>query len=220
MERFGGVGQLRKSRRRLIFVLVAESTRRNCRAGTVTVLRWRRLLCELGLGDGISTWSCPDRHPPLPANDGARNSRMASDAWLDHVGIPRDQIHPLPAERGPETAARDYATTLRGVGDFDLVLLGLGQDGHTASLFPGLDWGIGADAPDVLAVFDAPIPPLQRVSLTAARLSRARTVLFLVAGETKRHAMAQWGRGADIPARAICPDAGVDVLTEAGLLAS
>ena len=154
----------------------------------------------------------------LPANDGERNSRMAADAWLDHVSIPHDQIHPLPAELGPELAAREYVKTLRNLGDFDLVLLGLGEDGHTASLFPGHDWGVAADAPDLLAVFDAPKPPPQRVSLTAARLSRARAVLFLVAGETKRDAVAQWGRGADIPARAICPDAVIDVLVEASLL--
>jgi 6-phosphogluconolactonase len=67
-------------------------------------------------------------------------------------------------------------------------------------------------------VFDAPKPPSQRVSLSAARLSRARAVLFLVEGESKRNAVAQWRMGADIPARAIHPEAGVDVLLEAMLL--
>ena len=156
----------------------------------------------------------------LPADHPERNSRMASDAWLDHVSIPADQLHPLPAEVGPERAARDYVTTLRNLGEFDLVLLGLGEDGHTASLFPGHDWGVAADAPDAAAVFNAPKPPPHRVSLSAARLSRARAVLFLVTGESKRDAVAQWGRGADIPARAICPDAGIDVVVEASLLTS
>ena len=154
----------------------------------------------------------------LPASDSERNSRMAADSWLDHVSIPHDQIHFLPAELGPETAKRDYVKTLRNVGDFDLVLLGLGEDGHTASLFPGHDWGVAADAPDVLAVFDAPKPPPQRVSLSASRLSRARSVLFLVAGESKRDAVAQWRNGADIPARAIRPESGVDVLIVSTLL--
>ncbi len=154
----------------------------------------------------------------LPDRDSERNSRMAADAWLDHVSIPHDQIHFLPAELGPETATRDYVKTLRNVGDFDLVLLGLGEDGHTASLFPGHDWGEALDAPDVLAVFDAPKPPPQRVSLSASRLSRARSVLFLVAGDSKRGAIAQWRKGADIPACAIRPESGVDVLVEATLL--
>ena len=155
----------------------------------------------------------------LPGDDPERNSRMAADAWLDHVFIPHNQIHPLPAELGPERAARDYLETLRDVGDFDLVLLGLGEDGHTASLFPDRDWGVASNAPDVLAVLDAPKPPPQRVTLSATRLSRARAVLFLVAGETKLEAVRLWQEGADIPARAIRPSAGVDVLLESKLLA-
>lgn len=154
----------------------------------------------------------------LPTDDVERNSAMADAAWLNHAPIPREQVHAIPAELGATAAVLAYAETLRGVGDFDLVLLGLGEDGHTASLFPGHDWGIAADAPDALAVFDAPKPPPQRVSLSAARLSRAHEVLFLVAGEGKRSAVAQWRAGADLPARAIHPETGVDVLVESMLL--
>jgi 6-phosphogluconolactonase len=154
----------------------------------------------------------------VPADAAERNSAMAAAAWLDQVAIPRHQIHAIPAELGASGAALAYAEILRGVGDFDLVLLGLGEDGHTASLFPGHDWGLAADAPDALAVFDAPKPPPQRVSLSAARLSRARAVLFLVSGEAKRSVVARWHAGADIPARAIRPEAGVDVLVESTLL--
>ena len=154
----------------------------------------------------------------LPANNDERNSCMAGDAWLDHVSIPDDHVHAIPAQRGANAAALAYAETLRGVGEFDLVLLGLGEDGHTASLFPGRDWGVGADAPDALAIFDAPKPPPQRVSLSAVRLSRAREVIFLVEGEAKRDAVKRWRMGAELPARAILPRAGVDVLVESMLL--
>lgn len=154
----------------------------------------------------------------LPAGDAGRNGRMAADAWLDHVAIPQEQVHPIPGELGAKAAALAYAETLHGVGDFDLVLLGLGEDGHTASLFPGRDWGGMPNAPDVLAVLDAPKPPAQRVTLSAARLSRAREVIFLVQGLSKRDAVAQWRRGAGIPARSVDPDAGVDVLVESRLL--
>jgi 6-phosphogluconolactonase len=156
----------------------------------------------------------------LPADDAERNSRMAADAWLNHVPIPQDQVHAIPAELGASAAALAYAETLRGVGDFDLVLLGLGEDGHTASLFPGRDWGVAASAPDALAVFDAPKPPPQRVSLSAARLSRTREVLFLVEGEAKREAVARWRAGEQLPAGAIQPAGGVDVLVESALLTS
>jgi 6-phosphogluconolactonase len=148
----------------------------------------------------------------LSPDDVERNSKMAADEWLDHVPIPKARVHPMRAELGATAAALAYADTLRGVGEFDLVLLGLGEDGHTASLFPNHDWGTAPDAPDVLAVFDSPKPPPQRVSLSAARLSRAREVLFLVAGESKREAIARWRAGERLPAAAIRPATGVDVL--------
>jgi len=154
----------------------------------------------------------------LPADHVDRNSTMAADAWLEHVPIPHDQVHAIPAELGAAAAALAYTETLRTIGEFDLVLLGLGGDGHTGSLFPNHDWGMAPDAPDVLAVFDAPKPHEQRVALSAARLSRAREVLFLVTGESKRETIARWRAGEQLPVNAIRPVVGVDVLVEAGLL--
>ena len=154
----------------------------------------------------------------LPPDDPARNSRMAAEAWLAHVPIPTLQLHVIPGELGAVEAASMYTETLRSVGDFDLVLLGLGEDGHTASLFPDHDWGAAPGSPDTLAVLDSPKPPRQRVSLSAARLSRSRQVNFLVCGRLKHKAVAGWRAGKDIPARAIKPAAGVDVLVESALL--
>ena len=153
-------------------------------------------------------------------DDPERNSLMAGAAWLDHVPIPASQVHAMPGERGPVAAAKAYAASIEPVGEFDLVLLGLGEDGHTGSLFPGHELGRGAHAPSTLAVHDAPKPPAQRVTLSAHRFSRAREVFFLVAGEGKREAVRRWRAGEDIPARAITPKAGVDVFIEAALLSS
>mgnify|MGYP001034766451 FL=1 len=150
----------------------------------------------------------------LPSADGERNSVMAAQAWLDHVPIPPIQVHAIPAELGATAAANAYARQLAGQGPFDLVLLGLGEDGHTASLFPGHDWGTTAAAPDALAVFDAPKPPPERVSLSAQRLSRADAVMFLVTGAGKRQAVADWRAGLSIPAAAITPADGVDILLD------
>ncbi len=148
----------------------------------------------------------------VPAEDPQRNSTMARTEWLDHVAIDPSNIHAIPATLGAGVAARAYVEALRGVGDFDLVLLGLGEDGHTASLFPGRDWGTSPDAPDAIAVHDAPKPPPERVSLSAARLSRAREVLFLADARSKRAALMRWRADEPIPASAIRPAAGVDVL--------
>jgi 6-phosphogluconolactonase len=150
----------------------------------------------------------------LPRGHPGRNDTRIAQVWLDHVPIPRPQIHAMPAECGPELAAVAYARLTGFVGDFDLVLLGLGEDGHTASLFPGHPLGEEEGAADVLAVTDAPKPPPARVSLSVRRLSRAREVLFLVQGEAKRTAVAAWRRGERIPAAAIVPAAGVDVLLD------
>lgn len=154
----------------------------------------------------------------LPPQDTERNSRMASEAWLDHVAIPRNQIHTIPAELGPQQAAAAYAKILETAGEFDMVLLGLGEDGHTASLFPGHDWGIEQDAPPVLAVFDSPKPPPNRVSLSAVRLGQAHEVMFLVTGMGKKQAISEWRSGIAIPASIIAPANGVDVYLEEGLL--
>ena len=62
-------------------------------------------------------------------DDPLRNSRMAESAWLEHVPIPRRQVHEIPAELGPNEAAKRYASVLEPVGEFDLVLFGLGEDG-------------------------------------------------------------------------------------------
>lgn len=153
----------------------------------------------------------------VPPGDVERNDRMAFETLTAHVPIPPERIHVIPAERGPIDGANEYARALSGVGDFDLVLLGLGDDGHTASLFPGDDRAMMAHAPDVLPVFDAPKPPRERVSLGATRLSRTRAVLFLVTGGSKRDAVLRWRQGQAIPAASIRCPGGVDVLVERSL---
>ncbi|HEV2608409.1 MAG TPA: 6-phosphogluconolactonase [Xanthomonadaceae bacterium] len=193
-------------------------------AGGTTPRGVYAMLRDAGTDGTPADWSCWDiwfgDERCAPPDDPDRNSMMARTAWLDHVAIPPECIHVIPAELGADAAAHAYAEALHGAGDFDLVLLGLGEDGHTASLFPGHDIGTAPNAPDTLAVFDAPKPPLQRVSMSAARLARAREVLFFVEGESKRDAVARWRAGDGIPARAIRPEHGVDVLVASALLAS
>jgi 6-phosphogluconolactonase len=153
-----------------------------------------------------------------PPQDAQRNSAMAIDSWLAHVPVPTAQQHWIAAELGPHVGAARYAETLRGVGRFDLVLLGLGEDGHVASLFAGADWGTAPASPPALPVLDAPKPPPQRVTLSAARLNDTRGVLFLIDDDSKRAALERWRAGDLLPATAIRPVGGVDVLLTDALL--
>ena len=150
----------------------------------------------------------------VPVGAPERNDTMVLQCWLNHVAIPSEQIHGIPAELGAVEGASAYGKILKGLNSFDLVLLGLGEDGHTASLFPGHDLGEGAAAPDVLSVYDAPKPPPDRISLSANRLSQARQVWFLVTGEAKRPAIEKWQREGMIPAESISPPQGVDIYTD------
>lgn len=86
----------------------------------------------------------------LPVDHVERNSKMARDVWLSKVAIPETQIHDIPAELGNIEGAKAYTNTLKGVRTFDLVILGLGEDGHTASLFPNQAVDNSADAVPVL----------------------------------------------------------------------
>lgn len=144
----------------------------------------------------------------LPVDDVERNSKMARDVWLNHVAIPASQIHDIPAELGNIEGAKAYAETLKDVPTFDLVILGLGEDGHTASLFPNQMIDNTADA---VAVFHAPKPPADRVTISAKRLNNTHEVMFLVTGAGKQEAVDKWRAGHSIPATLIQPKNGVDV---------
>lgn len=144
----------------------------------------------------------------LPVDHDERNSKMAREAWLNHVAIPQNQIHDIPAELGNVEGAKAYAKTLAGVRTFDMVILGLGEDGHTASLFPNQAVDNSADA---VPVFNSPKPPADRVTISQARLNNTYGVLFLVTGAGKQDAVDRWLKGEAIPATLIAPSCGIDV---------
>jgi len=146
-----------------------------------------------------------------PADHEDRNSKAAALAWLDLVPIPPDNIHAIPAELGAEAAAAAYRPLVEAALPFDLVILGMGEDGHTASLFPGQEH---AGTEPVLAVHGAPKPPPDRVSLSASALSNAHEALILVTGAGKREAVAAWRAGEPLPVAGVGTEEGVDVLID------
>ncbi|QWF20097.1 6-phosphogluconolactonase [Nocardioides sp. LMS-CY] len=128
-----------------------------------------------------------------------RNSGQARAAFLDAVGA--TQVHEMPSTADAsdvDAGAAAYADALRrhGSGEFDIVMLGIGPDGHIASLFPGFPQ-LDADAIAV-GVTGSPKPPPERISLTLPALNRARSVWFLVSGSGKARAVAAALGGADV----------------------
>jgi len=124
----------------------------------------------------------------VPFDDDRNNGRMAFDTLLSKVPIPREQIHFIDTSKEAEVAAEDYARLLHQYFDnskqsFDLALLGMGDDGHTLSLFPGTD-AVNEKNKWVIAFYLAS-QQMNRISLTPAIVNRSACIAFLVSGAAK-----------------------------------
>jgi 6-phosphogluconolactonase len=140
----------------------------------------------------------------VASGHGDRNDQQARDAFLTRLGVPDDRIHAMPAadgDLGIAEAANQYGAALPDE-PFDVVLHGVGPDGHIASLFPGFAQ-VGETTRRAVDVLDSPKPPPERISLTYPALNNAHDVWFLVAGDGKADAVARAIGGAspeEIPA--------------------
>ena len=128
----------------------------------------------------------------VPADDRRSNALMARKVLLDHVPVPRDQIHPILCHEKPAKSAKEYSDLLHdffsaGPPVFDLILLGLGENGHTASLFP--EFEILKNQTAWTASIYLKDQDMHRVTLMPAVINRARLVVFLVSGDSKAPAL-------------------------------
>lgn len=159
----------------------------------------------------------------VPPDQAESNYRMARETLLDHVPVPATNVHRIPGEDDPAAAAALYEATIRALlktpagpphaapgARIDLVLLGLGEDGHTASLFPGS--AAAHEQTRWVTTASAPAAPQWRVTLTPALINAAAEVLFLVSGGAKagvvRRVLEGPRRPLELPAQAIAPSNG------------
>jgi len=132
----------------------------------------------------------------LELDNPERNSQMIQRTLLSKVDIPPSNIHFIPAELGAKEAAIAYEPEIEKAIPFDIVLLGMGEDGHTASLFPGHEHH--ADEL-VHAVYDAPKSPPERVSLSVNALSQNHHLFILVTGASKKDSVKKWRNAKEFP---------------------
>ena len=151
----------------------------------------------------------------LAADDAERNHRMVMGSGLT-ANI--DQHFIIPAELGPELGAAAYQRTIADRFPFDLVLLGMGEDGHTASLFPNLEWQVSNREQRVIAVEGAPKPPPERISMSPVALQDCRRMMVLVTGQGKRAAIRQWQQGVSLPVASVASIPQATVYIERGLM--
>lgn len=159
-------------------------------------------------------WS-DERCVPLDHPD--RNYTLAKQYLFDHVAIPPNQIYNPDTSLDPSTTAAAYQTTLaqrffssppRLPARFDLILLGLGEDGHTASLFPGHPL-LQETERWVAPIFDSPKPPPERITLTLPVLNSACHVAFITAGASKAEILPQvFAAASHLPAHLVQPNDG------------
>lgn len=182
------------------------------RVGIATLAAVRRSPARSAVDwSALDVWWGDERF--LPPSDSERNDVQAREALLDHVPVGPARVHPMGADAGeftgdPERAAEAYAAELEAaapanadVPEFDVLLLGVGPDGHVASLFP--EFPSLYDERAVVAVHGAPKPPPTRISLTLHTIQSAAEIWLVVAGDDKAPAvqMALSGAGAtQIPA--------------------
>ena len=138
----------------------------------------------------------------VPPDSPDSNQRLGREALLERVGA-ANAIYPMSCEEGADA----YHLRVAEVGKFDLVHLGLGPDGHTASLFPS-SAGLDADPGRLVVVNRDPSGrnPHERMTLTLSAIARSRLVVFTVAGADKQAAMQAVADGADLPATRVRAD--------------
>jgi len=171
--------------------------------GGTTPARCLELLADMSLPWTAIHWY-PGDERCYPVGHAERNDTMIIDKLFSRHPEAEKNFHPIPAELGPEQGAENYSAVLDATGGMDIVVLGMGEDGHTASLFPN---NIALEhKSSAVPVFDSPKPPDERVSIGLNTLKNSGECVVIATGAGKRDVLQRLGEGEVFPVGSIDPD--------------
>lgn len=128
-------------------------------------------------------WLGDERMPPTNVE---HNCDLIMKTWLNKIQIKSTNVHFIPLNMEMRNAVNYYNEEIKNIDEFDLTILGIGEDGHSASLFPGNNIGQFENSEDVLMVINSPKEPKDRITLSANRLSRSKNIIYIAQGESKK----------------------------------
>lgn len=158
-------------------------------------------LCLELLSQKLLPWESVHWYPGdercLPVGHSQRNDTMIKLTLFAQQPQAIKNFHSIPGELGPQKGAKNYIKVLEPIDKFDIVVLGMGEDGHTASLFPGN--AALNDGASVVPVFNAPKPPAERISIGLTWLANATECIVLATGSSKCKALQRIQQGVELP---------------------
>ena len=128
----------------------------------------------------------------LPIGDKGRNNHIINQVWLNNSRILKKNIHFIDAELNATDGAARYENILNSVGDFDVTLLSMGEDGHAASLFPGHLYDANKS---IVIERNSPKYPRERISMSYSRLNHSKNIFKVISGSSKQRSLDLWLKG-------------------------
>lgn len=136
------------------------------------------------------------------------NSLMVQKSLFEFLPVNEKQIFMIPGYLGAKKGALEYSKSIQLISSFDLVLLGLGEDGHISSLFPGMNL---SEEKDTIEIYDSPKPPKERISLSLRKINSSDCILIIAKGRKKKKIIERIKMGETLPVTSLFPKKSIEL---------